>query len=120
MNDDRTFAAICRELDITASTPDEALSQTAEAMRTRSSDLDVLMVYMRRAGASIYSLSKHSGLSESAVRGRLRSQTAQHRLAEIEGWQSATRYAVVDLERLNESTRAEIEASLSDGDNSTD
>src|SRR5699024_11126508 len=85
-------------------------------MRQKSADLDVLMIFMRRTGASIYSLSKHSGLSVSAVRGRLASDQDQARLKDIEGQARDSDYAVVDLTRLSPAARAEVEATLSAGD----
>src|SRR5699024_7471894 len=110
------FAAIASRLGVNATTGEEALSRIADTMRQKSADLDVLMIFMRRTGASIYSLSKHSGLSVSAVRGRLASAQAQARLKDTEGQARDSDYAVVDLTRLSPAARAEVEASLSDGD----
>lgn len=113
------FAALSHHLGVSASTPDEALTQIAEAMRKNSTDLDVLMIFMRREGASIYSLSKHSGLSVSAVRGRLTSDQAQTRLEAIEGQTRDSDYVVVDLSRLSPAVRTEVETSLSADDSDT-
>lgn len=92
-----------------------AVSQLAETMSEASEGLSLVLLFLREEvsePASIYWLSKTSGLSVSAIKNRLAKPDVRTQLDRLLNRRAESEHVLVDLSRLPKDVRAAVETAL--------
>lgn len=87
----------------------EALWSISRERDSLSLKMSALMIYMsERHGVSLYEMSKLSGVSASAVKGRVSGEEGRAALNEVLYEKGGARLAVVDLDSISDEAREEV------------